>query len=152
MTRCRPGCIHGRPQLRLPPPYVAFDLPAGGREHPAAEPGLPGDPPHQFVQGATAGHLVMSTLDDDKKSHLVVTDLDGGNERELPLPGDGTVTDLQYLGADSRIRVQLEDGSHLLANVPSDGLVGVVIGEPLRLAWSRHAAFTVADTYQGGDE
>jgi len=64
----------------------------------------------------------------------------------------GTVTDLQYLGADSRIRVQLEDGSHLLANVPSDGLVGVAIGEPLRLAWSRHAAFSVADTNQGGDE
>ncbi len=58
----------------------------------------------------------------------------------------GTVTDIQYLGADSRIRVQLDDGSHILANVPSDGLVGVAIGEPLRLAWSRYAAFTVAAT------
>ena len=58
----------------------------------------------------------------------------------------GTVTDLQYLGADSRIRVQLADGSHLLANVPSDGLVGVAIGAPLRMAWSRYAAFTVANT------
>jgi putative spermidine/putrescine transport system ATP-binding protein len=66
----------------------------------------------------------------------------------------GTVTDIQYLGADSRIRVQLDDGSHLLANVPSDGLVGVVIGEPLRVAWSRYAAFTVADTNtsEGGDQ
>ena len=27
--------------------------------------------------------------------HLVVTDLDGQNERELPLPGAGTVTNLQ---------------------------------------------------------
>lgn len=44
---------------------------------------------------ATAGHLVMSTLDDDGHSHLVVTDLDGGRERELPLPGEGSVTDLQ---------------------------------------------------------
>jgi len=51
--------------------------------------------PHIEDFRATSGHLVMSTLDDDKKSHLVVTDLDGGNPRELALPGDGTVTDLQ---------------------------------------------------------
>ncbi|MDO8364892.1 MAG: TOBE domain-containing protein, partial [Actinomycetota bacterium] len=59
---------------------------------------------------------------------------------------EGTVIDLQYLGADSRIRVDLVDGSHLLASVPSDGLVGVAIGGPVRLAWSRYAAFAVADT------
>ena len=65
----------------------------------------------------------------------------------------GLVTDLQYLGADSRIRVAIPDGSHLLANVPSDGLVGVAIGEPLRVAWSRYAAFVVADTNtEGGEE
>lgn len=58
----------------------------------------------------------------------------------------GVVTDVQYLGADSRIRVELADGSPLLANVPSDGLVGVAIGGPIRLAWSRFAAFAVADT------
>ena len=41
-----------------------------------------------------------------------------------------------------------------LANVPSDGLVGVAIGGEIRLAWSRYAAFTVADTqtFQGGDQ
>lgn len=60
----------------------------------------------------------------------------------------GTVTDVQYLGADSRVRVDLDDGSHLLANVPSDGLVGVAIGEKIRLAWSRTAASTVADSNQ----
>ncbi|MFT4052725.1 MAG: hypothetical protein QM677_10835 [Microbacterium sp.] len=43
----------------------------------------------------TSSHLVISTLDDDGNSHLIVTDLDGGNQRELPLPGDGTVTNLQ---------------------------------------------------------
>ena len=58
----------------------------------------------------------------------------------------GTVADLQYLGADSRIRVALEDGGHLLASVPSDGLAGVAIGGSIRLAWSRFAANTVADT------
>ena len=66
----------------------------------------------------------------------------------------GTVTDVQYLGADSRIRVRLDDGTPLLASVPSDGLVGAVIGEPLRMAWPRYAAFTVADTNtsEGGDQ
>ena len=58
----------------------------------------------------------------------------------------GVVADLQYLGADSRIRVDLPDGAHLLASVPSDGLVGVAIGGSIRLAWSRFAAYTVADT------
>ena len=44
---------------------------------------------------ATASHLVVATLGDDGDSHLIVTDLDGQNERELPLPGAGTVTNLQ---------------------------------------------------------
>jgi len=44
---------------------------------------------------ATASHLVISTLDDDGHSHLIVTDLDGSHQRELPLPGTGTVTNLQ---------------------------------------------------------
>ncbi len=67
---------------------------------------------------------------------------------------EGVVSDVQYMGADCRIRVDLSDGSHLLANVPSDGLVGVAIGGEIRLAWSRYAAFTVADTQtsQGGDQ
>ena len=61
----------------------------------------------------------------------------------------GTITDVQYLGADCRIRVQLDDADpeqgHLLASVPSDGLVGVTIGGPIRLAWPPYAAFTVVD-------
>ena len=67
---------------------------------------------------------------------------------------DGIVSDVQYLGADSRIRVDLADGAHLLASVPSDGLVGVAIGGSIRLAWSRYAAYTVADTNisEGGDQ
>jgi len=67
----------------------------------------------------------------------------------------GTVNDVQYLGAESRVRVALADGSHLLAIVPSDGLVGAAIGGPIRLAWSRYAAFTVAPTNitsEGGDQ
>ena len=44
---------------------------------------------------ATADHLVVSTMDRDGHSHLVVTDLDGQNAAELPLPGEGTVSNLQ---------------------------------------------------------
>lgn len=44
---------------------------------------------------ATSSHLVISTIDEDDHSHLVVTDLDGQGERELRLPGTGTVTNLQ---------------------------------------------------------
>jgi putative spermidine/putrescine transport system ATP-binding protein len=77
---------------------------------------------------------------------------------------EGTVSDIQYLGADCRVRVDLPaaDGSrhHLLATVPSDGLGGVAIGGTIRLAWPRVAAFTVAETSMsdistdqfGGDE
>jgi len=72
----------------------------------------------------------------------------------------GVVDDVQYLGADCRIRVRLDPGDgvpaghQLLANVPSDGLVGVAIGGPVRLAWPRYAAFSVADqhTSEGGDQ
>ena len=66
----------------------------------------------------------------------------------------GVVSDLQYLGADSRIRVDLPGGEHLLASVPSDGLVGVAMGGDIRLAWSRFAAYTVEETTtsEGGNQ
>ncbi len=65
---------------------------------------------------------------------------------------DGTVTDVQYLGAESRVRVDLADGAHLLANVPSDGLDGVAVGSDARMAWPRTAAFAVAETNSEGEE
>jgi putative spermidine/putrescine transport system ATP-binding protein len=58
----------------------------------------------------------------------------------------GLVSDIQYLGADCRVRVQLDDGTYMIASVPSDGLVGVAIGGNVRLAWPRYAAFPVANT------
>ena len=68
--------------------------------------------------------------------------------------GEGVVDDIQFLGADCRLYVRLDDGTHLLASVPSDGLTGVAIGGPVRLAWPRLAAATVADTdiSKGGDQ
>lgn len=50
-----------------------------------------------------SGHLVVSTVDDGGHSHLVVTDLDGGSPRELPLPGVGTVSALQSADRGSLI-------------------------------------------------
>ncbi|MEY2583571.1 MAG: putative spermidine/putrescine transport system ATP-binding protein [Ilumatobacteraceae bacterium] len=65
----------------------------------------------------------------------------------------GLVSDIQYLGADCRVRVQLDDGTHMIASVPSDGLAGVAIGGNVRLAWPRYAAFPVANTdiFKGED-
>ena len=57
---------------------------------------------------------------------------------------EGTVSDIQYLGSDCRVRVDLADGSHILASVPSDGLAGVAMGGNVRVAWPRSAALTVA--------
>jgi putative spermidine/putrescine transport system ATP-binding protein len=72
-------------------------------------------------------------------------------DTEIAVPG--VVSDIQYLGADSRVRVQLDDGTSMIASVPSDGLAGVAIGGSIRLAWSRYAAFPVANTdiSKGGD-
>jgi putative spermidine/putrescine transport system ATP-binding protein len=72
-------------------------------------------------------------------------------DTEIVVPG--VVNDIQYLGADCRVRVQLDDGTSMIASVPSDGLAGVAIGGSVRLAWSRYAAFPVANTdiSKGGD-
>src|SRR5690606_31403526 len=51
--------------------------------------------PHIEDFRATGSHLVVATLDDEGMSHLIVTDPDGGDERELPLPGTGYITNLQ---------------------------------------------------------
>ena len=68
-------------------------------------------------------------------------------------PSPASCSDIQYLGADCRVRVQLDDGTSMVASVPSDGLAGVAIGGSVRLAWPRYAAFPVANTdiSEGGD-
>ncbi|MGB4776994.1 hypothetical protein [Microbacterium sp.] len=65
---------------------------------------------------ATAGHLVIATLDDHGRSHLIVTDLAGTGERELPLPGEGTVTNLQSADRGNLVGYTFTD-----ANVGSAG-------------------------------
>jgi putative spermidine/putrescine transport system ATP-binding protein len=66
---------------------------------------------------------------------------------------DAVVTDIQYLGAECRVRTRLEDGTGMIASVSSDRLAGVAIGSGIRLAWPRYAAFPVAntDSSEGGD-
>lgn len=51
--------------------------------------------PHIEDFRATTAHLVMSVRTEDDQAGLIVTDLDGGDERSLPLPGDGFVSNLQ---------------------------------------------------------
>lgn len=65
---------------------------------------------------ATASHLVISTLDDAGHSHLIVTDLDGSHQRELPLPGTGTVANLQSADRGNLIGYTFTD-----ANVGDSG-------------------------------
>jgi putative spermidine/putrescine transport system ATP-binding protein len=58
----------------------------------------------------------------------------------------GVLRDVQYLGSDCRARVDLDDGSHLLAHVPSEAATALAVDTAVRLTWPRQAAFAVADT------
>jgi putative spermidine/putrescine transport system ATP-binding protein len=58
----------------------------------------------------------------------------------------GTIADIQYLGPESKVHVDLDDGPRILASVASDGLAGLGVGGPVRLAWSRSAATSVDRT------
>lgn len=60
---------------------------------------------------ATSSHLVMSVRTDDDKAQLIVTDLDGANQRTLPLPGDGTIRDLQSADKGELIGYTFSDAS-----------------------------------------
>ena len=51
--------------------------------------------PHIEDFRATSTHLVISVRTEDDRAGLIMTDLDGANPRELPLPGDGFVSNLQ---------------------------------------------------------
>ena len=59
---------------------------------------------------------------------------------------EGTVRDVQYLGAQGRVRVVADLGVELIASVPSDGLAGVAPERRVRLSWPASAVFHVADT------
>lgn len=68
---------------------------------------------HEHIEDfrATSSHLVVSTVDGDGNSHLFVTDLDGEDERELPMPGPGVVTRLQSADRGELIGYTFTDAS-----------------------------------------
>ncbi len=72
--------------------------------------------------------------------------LDGPAEADGEVSVSGVLRDVQYLGSDCRARVDLDDGSHLLAHVPSEAATALTIDNTVRLTWPRRAAFAVADT------
>ena len=72
--------------------------------------------------------------------------LDGAPTGDGEVSVDGVLRDVQYLGSDCRARVDLDDGSHLLAHVPSEAATTLVVDSTVRLTWPRRAAFAVADT------
>ncbi len=66
-----------------------------------------------------------------------------------PLSGDertatGRVSDIQYLGPTSRVRVLLGGGGALVASVASDGLAGLGDGDEVQLGWPASAVMSVA--------
>jgi putative spermidine/putrescine transport system ATP-binding protein len=93
------------------------------------------------------GERVAHTLRPERV-HLLAS-LDFRSPHDVVI--EGVVTDIQYLGGDSRVRTRLDDGSHILASVPSDGLADVAIGDTVQMAWPRHAAFTVVDSANQGE-
>lgn len=68
---------------------------------------------HEHIEDfrATSSHLVVSTVDDDGLSHVIVTDLDGTGERDLPLPGDGVVSNLQSADRGNLVGYTFTDAS-----------------------------------------
>jgi putative spermidine/putrescine transport system ATP-binding protein len=67
----------------------------------------------------------------------------------------GVIRDIQFLGAEYRVRIALPEDAHMIASVPGDGLAGMKVGQSVDLAWPRDAAFSVASTNTtsvGGDQ
>jgi hypothetical protein len=72
--------------------------------------------PHIEDYRATSAHLVMSVRTEDEQPALIMTDLDGSDPRELPLPGDGFVSNLQSADRGELIGYTFSD-----AEISADG-------------------------------
>ena len=59
---------------------------------------------------------------------------------------DGRISDIQYLGAECRVRLTLDDESHLLATVASAAASALSVGDHAVATFPRHAAYVVEDT------
>jgi putative spermidine/putrescine transport system ATP-binding protein len=96
------------------------------------------------LSGPTAEQLFGTAAQYSVRPERIRVVPPGGAVDDAEVSVEGTVSDVQYLGADCRVRVDLADGSHLLASVSSDALAGVATGSTARLAWPRSVAFSVA--------
>ncbi|MDL9977829.1 hypothetical protein [Microbacterium candidum] len=67
--------------------------------------------PHIEDFRATSSHLVASVSDQGGNAHLIVTDLDGKHARELIMPGQGTILDLQMADKGELIGYTYSDAS-----------------------------------------
>jgi putative spermidine/putrescine transport system ATP-binding protein len=63
----------------------------------------------------------------------------------------GIVTDVHYLGAFSRLHVQLDVGGTLVASVSSEAMNATAHGEHIRLAWPNDAPLRVKDPATKGE-
>jgi hypothetical protein len=106
--------------------------------------------PHIEDFRATSSHLVVSVRTDDGasaggKAALIVTDLTGAEERELPLPGDGFVTNLQSADRGELIGYTYSDA----ALTATSGLESALFTASLKDAAANDAPTPVA--VAGGD-
>ncbi|MFD4961140.1 hypothetical protein [Microbacterium sp. NPDC058389] len=86
--------------------------------------------PHIEDFRATGSHLVVSVRTDDDEAGLIVTDLDGKNPQELPLPGEGYVSNLQSADRGERIGYTFSD-AHLGADAGRESrLFTASLGDP----------------------
>lgn len=67
---------------------------------------------HEHIEDfrATANHLVVSVRENDQ-ARVIVTDLDGQNARDIPLPGPGFVSNLQSADRGERIGFTFSDAT-----------------------------------------
>ena len=121
-----------------------------------------GTPQEIYDRPATAfvaGFVGASNLIDDEMSQRIL----GGPGRHVIRPerirvlrrdadpvdhGDvvvsGSVSDVVYIGAECRVRVDVGERAPLLVGVPSAHLADLAVGSEVRLTWPREAAFALA--------
>jgi putative spermidine/putrescine transport system ATP-binding protein len=64
----------------------------------------------------------------------------GGAGAALP----ATVSSVQYLGADVRVRCDLDGGGTVVASGPSGGLAGLTVGQRVTVGWDADAAYPIS--------
>jgi putative spermidine/putrescine transport system ATP-binding protein len=119
-----------------------------------------GTPREIYEHPATSfvAHFVGSSnlLDDESSRHLLGI---GGAHTVRPerirllsdtqvaaaddVVASGTIADVQYLGADSRVQVELDLGGRLAVTVPSATWNDADVGTTVSVAWPRAASFAI---------